>query len=111
MDETRFDQALKALASSTGRRDAVRSLGSAGIVFLAVLGLSNAADGKERSHRGNGKRGHDQRQPEDLPAKREAGSQDSRESSAGATVESPTTERGSVAAEKRGKPGFRRLRR
>ena len=53
MDPTRFDAALRTFAVSTGRRDAVRSLGALGLGALGALGLSDAAgaEGKRRKKR------------------------------------------------------------
>jgi hypothetical protein len=43
MEETQFDQSVKVLANASGRRDAVRSLGMAGMALLAALGLGDAS--------------------------------------------------------------------
>src|SRR4051794_30832824 len=45
-EETRFDRSVKALAGPAIRRDALRSIGGAGMAMLAALGLANAVDAK-----------------------------------------------------------------
>jgi hypothetical protein len=57
MDESRFDQSLKTLVSATGRRNAVRSLGAAGLAFLAALGLADAAAAERTRNGDRGDRG------------------------------------------------------
>jgi hypothetical protein len=75
MDETRFYRALKALAESAGRRDAMRSLGAAGMALLAVLGLAADAEGKRARRRRMRKlrerRSRDHRGAADRQARRE----------------------------------------
>jgi hypothetical protein len=44
MDETRIDKAMKFLAQTAGRRDALRSLGAVGMAVLAGLGLFGATE-------------------------------------------------------------------
>jgi hypothetical protein len=55
MDETKFDRSLKTIAEFTGRRDALRSLGAAGMAALATLGI---ASGEAKKNRGNGGNHH-----------------------------------------------------
>jgi hypothetical protein len=43
MNETRFDQSVKVLANAAGRRDALRSLGVAGMALLAAFGFGDAS--------------------------------------------------------------------
>jgi hypothetical protein len=43
MEETRFDRSLQAIADLSGRRDALRSLGAAGMGLLATLGLASGS--------------------------------------------------------------------
>jgi hypothetical protein len=50
MDELRFDRSVKALATATGRRAAMRALGTKGVALLAALGLAEAA--VKGSHQG-----------------------------------------------------------
>lgn len=64
MDETRFDESVKDLVSATDRRDALRSLGAAGMAFMAALGLNGAAAKKHNgggSKRGKGRQTKNQR--------------------------------------------------
>jgi hypothetical protein len=105
MDETRFDQALKALASSARRRDAVRSLGSAGIVFLAALGLTHAAEGKGQDHRQKTTRSGSQRHSNVRSSENNTETGGALESSQEGIGASVGSERASVEAEKRGKRG------
>jgi hypothetical protein len=61
MDANRFDASLRALATSAGRREAVRSLGAVGLGLLAVLGLADGdagASGKRRKKRRGHQRNH-----------------------------------------------------
>jgi hypothetical protein len=51
MDETRFDQSLNSYAGFAGRRDALRSLGSAGMALLAAIGLTTGGEAKKNKHR------------------------------------------------------------
>ena len=53
MVETQFDESLKVLAGAADRRDALRSLGAAGMAVLAGLSLTDAAARKKS--RGGGK--------------------------------------------------------
>jgi hypothetical protein len=56
MDETHFDESVKLLTSAAGRREAISSLGAAGIALLAALGLNGAAaKNKNQSNDGGGK--------------------------------------------------------
>src|SRR4051794_20989945 len=48
------DQSIRAFAGSAVRRDALRSLGGAGMALLAALGVSTAADAK-KGDKGSGK--------------------------------------------------------
>jgi hypothetical protein len=54
MDATRFDESVKGLVDATDRRDALRSLGAAGMALLAALGLNSAA---AKKNTGGGKGG------------------------------------------------------
>jgi hypothetical protein len=54
MEESRFDESVKALADATDRRDALRSLGAAGMAVLAALGL---ADASARENKNGGRKG------------------------------------------------------
>ena len=68
MHQTHFDHSLNVLASSTGRRDAVRSLGAIGTALLAALGFADASvaaklhtnggKGGGANHKSRGKAGH-----------------------------------------------------
>lgn len=54
MDETRFDRAMTVIADPAGRRDALRSLGAAGVGLLAAVGLASGsgdAKGQRRKRR------------------------------------------------------------
>ncbi|MGH2618840.1 MAG: hypothetical protein ACRDJC_26730 [Thermomicrobiales bacterium] len=55
MESFRFDESVKVLAEATDRRDALRSLGAAGMALLAALGL-NGATAREKT-KGGGKNG------------------------------------------------------
>jgi hypothetical protein len=104
MDETRLDQALKALASSAGRREAVRSLGAAGIASLAAIGLAHAAEGKGQDHRKKTTRGAG-RQSEDWPSDTSTEAGGDAASSHDRIGEPIDSERAAFEAEKRGKRG------
>ena len=56
MDQPRFDQSMKILAGSAGRRDAVRSLGAVGAALLSGLGFAGASTAarKDTNPGGNG---------------------------------------------------------
>ena len=55
MDENRFDASLRTLASSSGRRATLRSLGVAAMAAIAGLGLgATAADNRKNNHGGGG---------------------------------------------------------
>jgi hypothetical protein len=54
VDETRFDESVKVLANATDRRDALHSLGAAGMALLAALGLRDAAAKKNDNGGGQG---------------------------------------------------------
>lgn len=56
MDESRFDDSVKVLAESTGRRAALRSFGATGMALLVTLGLADAA-AKNKGNTGGGKGG------------------------------------------------------
>jgi hypothetical protein len=47
MDETRFEESGAGLADATDRRNALRSLGAAGVALLATLELRDAAANEE----------------------------------------------------------------
>lgn len=54
MDETRWERSMKAIADHSGRRDALRSLGVAGMALLAALGLADGGEAKKKhDRRGN----------------------------------------------------------
>jgi hypothetical protein len=48
MDESRFDQTLKAFAAASGRRTALRALGGAAMALLAVIGLPDVGDARKK---------------------------------------------------------------
>lgn len=52
MDERRLERSLQAIVEQPGRRDALRSLGAAGVALLAAVGL--AGGGEAKKHKGNG---------------------------------------------------------
>ena len=52
MEASRFDASLNVLAGSAGRRDALRSLGAAGMALLAALGLRDAVARKKAKKKG-----------------------------------------------------------
>lgn len=54
MDDTRHEQPVNALAGPAGRRDAVRSLGAAGLALVAALGLSHGAAADQKNTNGGG---------------------------------------------------------
>ncbi len=54
MDASRFDRSVKAVAAGAGRRDALRSLGTATMALLAALGLADTA-AVEKHSKGNKK--------------------------------------------------------
>ena len=55
MHQSHFDQSLPVLASSTGRRGAVRSLGAIGTALLAALGFADpSVAAKPHTNGGNG---------------------------------------------------------
>jgi hypothetical protein len=60
MEETQFDQSVKVLANAAGRRDALRSLGAAGMALLTALGVTDAAARKhsDGADTGGGNRKH-----------------------------------------------------
>jgi len=53
MDENRFDQTLKMVTGTAGRRAALHSPGAAGMGLFAVLGLAGAA-AKDKTTNGGG---------------------------------------------------------
>jgi hypothetical protein len=52
MGESPFDQSVKTLADSAGRREALRSLSAAGMALLAALGLANGSTARKHQHHG-----------------------------------------------------------
>ena len=55
MEENPFDASLRALGGSTGRRGAVRSLGTAGMALLATVGRAGTAAESKDNHKGRKK--------------------------------------------------------
>jgi len=97
MDETRFDRTLKTLAESGGRRDAVRSLGSAGMALLAALGFAADAEGmrgrRRRVRNLRERRNRDHLRSADRKARREeAVTIDSPPSDTGTDEDAPSDE-------------------
>jgi hypothetical protein len=56
MDGTHFDQSLKVLAPSAGRRHALRSLSAAGMALLIGLGLADGGDARKAKTQDGGNR-------------------------------------------------------
>jgi hypothetical protein len=51
VDESRFDQSLKAFSGTAGRRNALGALGTAGMAVLAALGIAQGSDAKKHKRR------------------------------------------------------------
>lgn len=97
MDQTLPNPSRQGLTSAAGRRDAVRSLGAAGVALLAALGLADAARAGQhhRSGRKHKRRERDRKKPQtSSPAPASDGS-----------LDGTSDENGLVQAEKKGKLG------
>jgi hypothetical protein len=104
MDETRFDRSVKVLAGAADRRDALRSLGAAGMALLAALGLGDAS-AKRHDTRG-GKGGSIKHQLKNRSRKRNRGRtqpQGPSDDAPEAIREEAAQQRGAVQAERKRK--------
>jgi hypothetical protein len=72
MDEQSFDHAVKTLAGRAARRDALRSLGAAGLAALAGIGLAKGGDAKKHQHGGAKRHNNARRQKNPAKEKPEA---------------------------------------
>jgi hypothetical protein len=58
MDERRFERSMRAITELPGRRDALRSLGGAGVGLLAALGLVGGSEARNKNHRSHPHNSH-----------------------------------------------------
>lgn len=85
MDENRFNASLEFVPDSTGRRSALRSLGTAGMALLAALGYASGVEAKNK-HRSGGKGNHKRKQRKE---KNQTNGNAAQDSSGTVTAEAP----------------------